>query len=338
MTSYKVGDKLEIVDVSKILTSPFDDFKNGDILVVDKVVVGIGLETSRVKDGVYLGLFDSELKNVRKVCSAKFNVGDKIKIINVDGIRFGEDKWQNGDITEVVQVLDNGCIRALCTKGVNESTPFMISKSEFDCIEKVEEKEMSDEDSRIAALEEEVEKLKAEVAELKGGQTTKKEPNEDRKRIINEAKEFVESKKDDEGDVYLPYGSCATPYWIVNKEKRTVVVLLHGYITGTLLAKGVAKCAPDDVFNEDIGKAIALGRALNENVSKFENAPKPGDIAVGQVVEVIVSSISGRKAKVTSMAPAFDGDRFGTAFLADYIPGWAGSKQVKIIDDTEAQY
>ena len=60
--------------------------------------------------------------------------------------------------------------------------------------------------------------------------------------------------------------------FFINKEKRVVVAKLwiHG---STGLAKdeayattGIARCAPSDVFNEHVGKAIALRRALGLEV------------------------------------------------------------------------
>ncbi|HLO11517.1 MAG TPA: hypothetical protein VK190_04610 [Pseudoneobacillus sp.] len=48
--------------------------------------------------------------------------------------------------------------------------------------------------------------------------------------------------------------------FVVNEEKKTVVALIRSY--GTLWAKGKARCCPDDLFDENVGKAIALYRAL----------------------------------------------------------------------------
>jgi len=74
--------------------------------------------------------------------------------------------------------------------------------------------------------------------------------------------------------------------YIVNKEKRTVVVLLRGFNFGDVLEKGIAKCDPDDCFNVHIGKAIALHRALGLEVPKeFLNAPQPTEVRVGDIIE-----------------------------------------------------
>ncbi|WP_270813968.1 hypothetical protein [Exiguobacterium sp. CinTr1] len=56
--------------------------------------------------------------------------------------------------------------------------------------------------------------------------------------------------------------------FFVNKRKRVVVAKIYSnHVTntqgdGTYIATGIARCAPSDVFNEHVGKAIALRRAL----------------------------------------------------------------------------
>src|SRR5699024_9546881 len=76
--------------------------------------------------------------------------------------------------------------------------------------------------------------------------------------------------------------------FIVNEEKRTVVALLRGFSIPTLYAKGIAKCHPDEVFNADIGKAIALARALKFDVPEdFLNAVQPTELVKGQYVELL---------------------------------------------------
>lgn len=109
-------------------------------------------------------------------------------------------------------------------------------------------------------------------------------PNEQRKLIIEKAKQFIDKCKTPFGNyqvrgIFFPtYCTCE---FVVNVEKRTVVALLKGVNSGDVLARGIAKCDPSDVFNEHIGKAIALGRALGLDVSEFENAVQPTEWVVG---------------------------------------------------------
>lgn len=73
---------------------------------------------------------------------------------------------------------------------------------------------------------------------------------------------------------------------IVNREKRTVVVLLRDCCFYEVSARGIAKCAPGDCFNVHIGKAIALRRALGLPVpDEYLNAPQPTEVRVGDVIK-----------------------------------------------------
>lgn len=94
-----------------------------------------------------------------------------------------------------------------------------------------------------------------------------------------------------EGPFYLydsVYGTYAE--FIVNSDKRTVVCLLRGYTSHDVLTRGIAKCAPGDVFNSHIGRAIALRRALGLEVpTECTNAPAPREPRVGDIVEYSVN-------------------------------------------------
>jgi hypothetical protein len=80
---------------------------------------------------------------------------------------------------------------------------------------------------------------------------------------------------------------CDADY-IVNGDKRTVVCLLRKRRfdgKGVVQSKGIARCAPDDVFNVHIGRAIALRRALGLAVpAEYTNAPQPTEVRVGDIV------------------------------------------------------
>lgn len=74
--------------------------------------------------------------------------------------------------------------------------------------------------------------------------------------------------------------------FIVNRKKRTVVALIKEYETGKVIDKGIAKCATKDVFNQWIGKAIALARALKIDVPvEFLEAVQPDETVVGMIIE-----------------------------------------------------
>jgi hypothetical protein len=156
-------------------------------------------------------------------------------------------------------------------------------------------------------LEERVSALEKRVAELEAAQPVKQPPKPEptltpatpfiptsktRADIIQQAKDDVadllaigdDSKRD------LP-DSSPLRNWMyraefnVDRDKRCVsvdVYLKHG---SHLMANGHAKCDPDDCFNEHIGKAIALRRALGLDVPlEYVKAPQPTEARVGNVV------------------------------------------------------
>ncbi|MEC0764481.1 hypothetical protein P8898_19355 [Bacillus haynesii] len=102
--------------------------------------------------------------------------------------------------------------------------------------------------------------------------------------------EIVEQAKADVERLSNRYCGRSVEF-VVNHEKRTVVAILKGVNTGIVYTKGIAKAAPDDCFNEHIGKAIALHRALGLEVpDEYLNAPQPTEVRVGDVVKHTVTS------------------------------------------------
>src|SRR5690625_253740 len=114
-------------------------------------------------------------------------------------------------------------------------------------------------------------------------------PQEQRDSIIKRAKDDIKKLIPDgpqyEGMYYEAGGWLCDVEFVVNKGKRTVVALMKGMATGKIRYRGIAKCAPTDCFNVHIGKAIALRRALGEEVpDEYLNAPQPTEVRVGDVV------------------------------------------------------
>ncbi|WP_077297368.1 hypothetical protein [Virgibacillus pantothenticus] len=99
----------------------------------------------------------------------------------------------------------------------------------------------------------------------------------ERDRIVAQAKSFVVS--------ILNHPTFRVEF-VVNREKRTVVALLRRYFTYRVHARGIAKCHPDDCFNEHIGKYIALLRACGNTVAdEYLYTPQPTEVRVDVVVE-----------------------------------------------------
>ena len=123
-----------------------------------------------------------------------------------------------------------------------------------------------------------------------------------------------------------------SPEFVVNPEKRAVVALLYRTNGGALVGKGIAKCMPGDVFNEHIGKAIALGRTLGLDVSEFEGAVQP-TFAEGQLV--MLAAFQNNLYKVTAHKKD---DKWYLSNTTQDEQGWDCEENLIIINDTNAIY
>src|SRR5690554_1046639 len=309
---------------------------------------------------------------------AKFKVGDKVRINDVDRINYGDFFWRNGDVTEVMEVDDDGDILVKVTRGIFREEAFLITKREFDYIEKVAETPTKlTKNQRIKALEQAQARLETEVATLKRriealeqGKSYTHTPrlsvedvkpvsaNQKRKAIIDEAKAFVEdvtkrmsqyghgNKLGEHGEITTSARGWVTKAeFLVNAKKRTVVALARGIDSGNIYAKGIAKCAPDDVFNEHIGKAIALGRALGLDVTRFEQAVQPTEVVVGQRVFCGEGSYpTARNGIYTVKSIPQTETEIGGVLVDAFNTGrddrltWVRLTELSVADDTEAEY
>lgn len=355
-TTYKVGDKVRVLNANAIMAC---EAKDGDILEVIDVETSV-FPTLRDVDGEGLCILGSELKYIEKVAEqvAKFKVGDKVRIIaeGAAGLSIGTE-------AKVIEVDRDGDVY-LDVNNVHGNKAFYLARN----IELVTPKPTKNQ--RITTLEQTIADLQAEVEALKAAQKLptmtvkadvdvakiaeslakaieKHSPNEQRKAIIAEAKAFVE------GALNRNYPINSTPtmksisksVWftdkdgsyitvkcefVVNAKKRTVVAIIRDAESNIVQHKAIAKCAPDDVFNADIGKAIALGRALGLDVSKFEKAVQPSEVVVGMHVRTRYmcggynDNCPTFVTRIHKGLPAFDNGSY--------------SSHYGITNDTEAQY
>lgn len=234
----------------------------------------------------------------------KFNVGDEIKVTqntscigdkNTAGWHVsGQGIVKIGAIGMIESVVGNLIEARFKEEDVEDGARGFSRKLRFDEIESVESKPTKNQ--RITALENEVAELKLIVHELRDGRKTMRDvmnkvlnepstptveddkpltPNQQRFLTIIDAKRFIAERQ-----AVMLFGHVD---FIVNTEKRTIVALLKPLGSNQVVKRGIAKCDPNDVFNEHIGKAIALGRALGLDVSEFEQAVQP-TVALGQKI------------------------------------------------------
>lgn len=380
-TTYKVGDKVRILNAKKIMSGSrkWDD---GDITTVDslwsdgdpRLVITRGPEKGKA-----FVVDSSEFEYIEKVEESdakmtQFKVGDKVRVINANA-----SKHSNGDEGVVVSITPIWDV-VFIDVDVNGVQQGHYAKD----IELVSPRPTKNQ--RLITLEQKVEAMQAEIDALKAAQkvtaitptiTVKSEadiskiaegfakmvakekkltPNEQRKAIIDEAKAFVEDalnrnyrigstpkiKTTSQSVWFVDYGNAVTDKaeFIVNSEKRIVVAIIRTINGKRVVHKGIAKCNPSDVFNADIGKAIALGRALGLDVSKFEKAVQPSEVVVGMNVvktEGVFAKTSGNVYSVGDKS-YLQGEN-GLCYKRESGDSvWAFKDDVKVIDDTEAQY
>lgn len=173
----------------------------------------------------------------------------------------------------------------------------------------------------------------AEAIVVEPVEETEQETKLSREEVVQKAKRFVDNKRDCDGDIKVGI-HYVTPEFFVNAEKRTVVVILRLWTDESqIIAKGKETACGDDVFNAHIGKAIALARAVGEEVpEEFINAPQPERAEVGMCVRL---NRGGDLYKLADRIPDFDGAGYGRAFRLGELSGlWSGENQFTIVDDT----
>ncbi|MED3832991.1 hypothetical protein [Peribacillus frigoritolerans] len=218
-----------------------------------------------------------------KTVKRKAGVGELILITKAD-----DSRYTNGD-TAVVNSFDIDSIFV----DINGHRTTCIFDREYEVIT-----EEANEMGVIEKMQAEIAELKSKVVTLEGKKSwmqltnevheavmkgpsiaeslIPKSPQQTRDEIVSKAKADVAELK----SIYLKY-TCRAEF-IVNKEKRTIVVLLRGIYSNDIQSKGIAKADPSDCFNVHIGKAIALRRALGLEVpAEYYNAPAPTEVRLG---------------------------------------------------------
>lgn len=363
-TTYKVGDKVRITG---------DSVFGVDNIGKDAKITKINIKLYNGGHGHSVLLIDDDgkeylyrEKNIEKVEESdakmtQFKVGDKVEVSKE---HFYYDIGDTFVINKIDGVGDLFSAEGICVfpRKVNLASPKPTKKQRLTTLEQKVEAMQAEIDSLKAAQkitvsapnftiksEADIAKIASELAEMVAKEM-KLTPNEQRKAIIDEAKAFVEDVSHrmaqyGHGNLLGKHGEITTNVrgyvtkveFVVNAEKRTVVAIvrnLHGHF---IREKAIAKCAPNDVFNADIGKAIALGRALGLDVSKFEKAVQPSEVVEGMVV------IHTEDEDVYTIEGVYEGNRYDMRHtVGDYFEKFPMTDGIEnfydIVNDTEAQY
>ncbi|MFP5166549.1 hypothetical protein PQS30_06070 [Bacillus licheniformis] len=210
-------------------------------------------------------------------------VGEKVLILD----DFNEPNYMYHDVVPVIGGGDEHgvAVRKLGEWPIylnNEQYEVIVNNEEDDEVENVEQRY----DIAVETARDAIEELRL-AAYAKGFEDARRElmaqaPVE--KTAQERRDEIVERAKADVSGL-LKRDIGHDHEFIVNTEKRTVVVLRKLRGCTNIVRRGIAKAAPDDCFNVHIGEAIALHRALGLEVpDEYLNAPQPTEVRVGDVV------------------------------------------------------
>ncbi|QHZ58618.1 hypothetical protein M655_024940 [Brevibacillus sp. NSP2.1] len=355
-----VGELVKIVSCRMLHGLPI-----GSITVLDKDCVADGwfLEASGDSDRDYVVLEPTDVVTIDGVRyreeKRKAAVGERILIVAADVQ--AEEPYRNGDtfVVDSVSEYFEGDLRTrdgryieakeyVVLTPITEPSPQPAApiKITIPAI-RVTVASMDDAVQAIAdAVKAELAK-RVEQTKPKSAQQLRDEIVERAKRDVTELeRSWIASWQSAKRVSFWPK-ACAekgiTPVhyveYVVNRKKRTVVALVRRIRGNEVVYRGIAKCAPGDVFNSHIGRAIALRRALELEVpTEYTNAPQPTEVRVGDVVQVTEPGlVTGATMIVTKFEPKFDLYGEGKAFRHTYDSGWLGVEQVKIIDDSRGE-
>lgn len=165
-----------------------------------------------------------------------------------------------------------------------------------------------------------------------------------RDEIVERAKADVKALADEYDNYRVKSASRSYNYvcnaeFVVNRDKRRVTVILRGVHSGIVRAVGRAVCAPNDVFNAHIGRAIALRRALGLEVpAEYLNVSNPEEPRVGDVVEVVKTYNVGAIGVVKEIRPSgFIASDEGLTYISEGRERWGYIDTVKILEDSREE-
>lgn len=302
-----VGESVIIVDVS--FPSNYDLGEvftvDGYVWETDKTLPGIIVSELKRRRGGNINGFvkDGKYRVLEPIDSEKPSLSDSARIAELES-----------RVTEIETQLD-GVLETIANIGVNLAE--LRKGVGSGAIER-----------KSIARETIVERAKADVADLRKFAGVHVPDGE---RFLRGRKSFWPCVDGD--NHYVPLDRVE---YVFNRDKRTVVALISD--DEGVWARGIAKCAPGDVYNVHIGKAIALRRALGLAVpDEYVNAPQPTEARVGDVV-IWESAFRGCvRTTLTKRRPSLDCPEHGKAFLHSDSTGWLGDKQFRIIDDSRCE-
>lgn len=265
--------------------------------------------------------------------------GDKVKVLDADKIEHG-GRLVTGQVYDVLNVDPDGDFR-LTTEG---GSYVYIVKHERRGLAKIEGKDPVIE--RLDTLEKLVREQGDLIRQMKeqqgiitmGGvkvvQAPKAVQASKAVEVVSQntlRKQVIEDATEDVKNIMRRFHSVKIEF-IVNEKKRVVTVLAKSSLGGKVIDKAIAKAAPGDVFNAEIGKAIALRRLLSKTIPKMlTHAVQPDEVVVGHMLEV-------GQPELYEVIPSSERVSKNKAQLGSEYGSFGRNKRNRIMSDTKAQY
>lgn len=272
----------------------------------------------------------------------ELRVGDKVRLTTGSPDR-GLGKASYGDEGKVVAVSESGIMKI----DFPSHSGWNGYPSEVALVEEKGTEAKDVEASEVVRRLAQIERRLASIEELlapgeytedvpketprKKEKRTPLSPNDLRKSAIQFAKGFTNAE---EHAITSGYGYRYVEYQS-NAAKGTVVALIKQkdrfYGRDLVEMRGIAKLSPGDTFNEHIGRAIALHRALGLTIpEELEYAPNPTAPVKGMRIHT--------KTSFGVLTLADETDPYEAMTLrADLFSDLDGGRMT-IVDDTEALY
>ncbi|UNL92787.1 hypothetical protein CPY53_04095 [Paenibacillus polymyxa] len=316
-----------------------------------------------------------------RMVDRKAAVGERVIMTAATGTRIEGGRsvpdYNNGDIFEIARINDGADLAISTSEKLFYHREYHVLES-LTAAPLLSEQSAQDQAAatisalalRLDALTERMDALEAQVTQVAQPTTTVdtevvlkavrrfseglkrsvsdalKTPQQHRDEIVELAKADVKELAQKDGKYLVPT-SFVNNYvtnveFIVNRDKRKVTAILRGVASDKVRAVGRAKCAPNDVFNAHIGKAISLRRALGLDVpAEYLNVPKPTEVRKGDAVRSTSGIYAGVKGYVDKITYG-DSSPSGVFFKhsrANRRDGriYKSIRFVEVIDDTREE-
>lgn len=164
----------------------------------------------------------------------EFSIGDKVRILNVAGILYDDNYWRNGDVVEVIDLVDSNPKEPFLSRSIKdedglEDNGLVIFEEELPYIEIVEKAKSSVEPATVEQIDEAIAKLEKQREQLIADEKSKIKVG-DWVRCIKNIPDYEEGRAyrvesvNSEGSVMTVNDGCCGAYTFDNDGEYFVKI------------------------------------------------------------------------------------------------------------------